>query len=100
MTSHFLKISLLAAVITASAIASAAARPGEIGEEAYACTSWAGAHEYSLASLTKRGGRIDKNCPIRIPKGSQVEVTNEDDDGFAVVTYRGKTWWIDDARLK
>ena len=43
---------------------------------------------------------MDKNCPIRISKGQAVDVTNEDDDGYTVVTYRGKTWWVDNDRVK
>ena len=100
MTRTFLKTGLLAAVIAISALASAKARPGVISAETYACTSWAAAHEYSLASLRPSGGRMDKNCPIRISKGQAVDVTNEDDDGYTVVTYRGKTWWVDNDRVK
>ena len=29
-----------------------------------------------------------------------MDVTNEDDDGYTVVTYRGKTWWVDNERVK
>ena len=43
---------------------------------------------------------MNKNCPIRISKGQAVDVTNEDDDGYTVVTYRGKTWWVDNERVK
>jgi hypothetical protein len=100
MTGTFLKTSLLAAVIASGALASAEARPGVISAETYACTSWAAAHEYSLASLRPSGGRMDKNCPIRIAKGQAVDVTNEDDERYMVVTYRGKTWWVDNDRVK
>ncbi len=43
---------------------------------------------------------MDKNCPIRISKSQAVDVTNEDDDGYIVVTYRGKTWWVDNEHVK
>jgi uncharacterized protein len=76
------------------------ARPGVIRAETYACTSWAAAHEYTMQSLTPKGGRINKNCPIRLPQGAKVDVVNEDDDGYAVVTHRGKTWWVDDERVR
>jgi hypothetical protein len=101
MTTRILvKIGGLAVAFVISTFASADARHGVISAETYACTSWAAAHEYSLASLRPSGGRMDKNCPIRISKGVSVEVTNEDDDGYTVVTYRGKTWWVDNERVK
>ena len=94
------KTGALAVALAIGTITVADARPGVISAETYACISWAAAHEYTLASLRPKGGQIDKNCPIRISKGTPVEVTNEDDDGYAVVTYQGKTWWIDDERVK
>jgi len=92
-----LKTGVFAAAL---AIGSAHARPGVISAETYACTSWAAAHEYTLQSLRPKGGQISQNCPIRISKGATVDVTNEDDDGYTVVTYRGKTWWVDNERVK
>lgn len=100
MTRVSLKIGVLAAALAIGTLAPADARPGVISAETYACTSWAAAHEYTLASLRPSGGRMDKNCPIRISKGQAVDVTNEDDDGYTVVTYRGKTWWVDNERVK
>lgn len=100
MTRTFLKAVVLAAIIAIGASAAAEARPGVISAETYACISWAAAHEYSLASLRPSGGKMDKNCPIRIAKGQAVDVTNEDDEGYTVVTYRGKTWWVDNDRVK
>lgn len=100
MTRTFLNTGLLATVIASGALASAQARPGVISAETYACTSWAAAHEFTLQSLRPSGGRMDKNCPIRISKGQAVDVTNEDDDGYTVVTYRGRTWWVDNERVK
>lgn len=100
MTRTFLKTGLLAAVIASGALATAEARPGLVTADTYACISWAAAHEYSLASLRPSGGKMDKNCPIRIAKGQAVEVTSEDDEGYMVVTYRGKTFWVDNDRVK
>jgi hypothetical protein len=36
-------------------------------------------------------------CP---PEGAKVDVVKEDDDGCAVVTHRGKTWWVDGERVR
>ena len=66
----------------------------------YACTSWGAAHEYTMQSLTPKGGQISKNCPIRLPQGAKIDVINEDDDGYAVVAHRGKTWWVDGERVR
>ncbi len=99
MTRTSLKIGLLAAALAICTLTPAAARPGVISAETYACISWAAAHEYSLQSLRPSGGQMNKNCPIRISKGAPVEVTNEDDEGYTVVTYRGKTLWVDNERV-
>jgi|APMI01.1.fsa_nt_gi hypothetical protein len=90
----------VAVILTLPAATPAEARPGVVMAETYACVSWAAAHEYTLRSLTPKGGRIDKNCPTRLPKGTKVDVVQEDDEGYAVVTHRGKTWWVDDARVR
>jgi len=90
----------LAVALVVCMMTLAQARPRVISAETYACTSWAAAHEYTLQSLRPTGGQMNKNCPIRISKGASVDVTNEDDDGYAVVTYRGKTWWVDNERVK
>jgi hypothetical protein len=95
-----LNTSGLAVALAACMGTLAYARSGVISAETYACTSWAAAHEYTLQSLRPTGGQINKNCPIRISKGQIVDVTNEDDDGYTVVTYRGKTWWVDNERVK
>jgi hypothetical protein len=100
MTRVLLNISVLVVVLAIRTTTPADARPGVIRAETYACTSWAAAHEYTMQSLTPKGGQINKNCPIRLPQGAKVEVVNEDDDGYAVVTHRGKTWWVDDARVR
>jgi len=100
MTRTFLKSGLLAVALAVTASASAEARPGVISAETYACISGAAAHEYTLQSLRPKGGQMNRNCPIRISKGEAVDVTSEDDDGYSVVTYRGKTWWVDNERVK
>jgi hypothetical protein len=100
MSRMLLKVGVLAAALAIGPSASADARPGVISAETYACTSWGAAHEYTMQSLTPKGGQISRNCPIRLSKGTPVDVTNEDDDGYAVVTHRGKTWWIDNERVK
>jgi hypothetical protein len=100
MTRVLLKIGVLAVVLAIRTTTSADARPGVIKAETYACTSWGAAHEYTLQSLTPKGGQFSKNCPIRLPAGTKVDVVNEDDEGYAVVTHRGKTWWVDGERVR
>jgi hypothetical protein len=78
----------------------AQSRSGLIKAETYACTSWGAAHEYTMQSLTPKGGQINKNCPIRLPKGTKVDVINDDDEGYAVVTHRGRIWWVDGERVQ
>ena len=79
----------------------AQSRPGVIKTEAYACITWNAAYWYTIQSLTPKSGQMDRNCPIRLPKGTKVEVIKEEDeDGYAVVKHRGKTWWIDGERLQ
>ena len=100
MIGTFLKTGLLAALIAIGALASANARPGVISVETYACTSWGAAHQYTMQSLTPKGGQMNRYCPIRISKGAPVDIINEFDDGYAVVIHRGKTWWVDNERVK
>ena len=95
-----LKSGLLVVALAILFATPAESRPGVIKAETYACTSWGAAHEYTLQSLTPKGGQIDKNCPIRLSKGTKVDVINDDDDGYAVVTRRGKTWWVDGERVR
>ena len=91
---------LLAAAFAILLTTPAECRSGVIIAETYACTSWGAAHEYTLQSLTPKGGQFSKNCPIRLPKGTKVDVINDFDDGYAVVTRRGKTWWVDSERVQ
>jgi hypothetical protein len=100
MSKLFLKISVVVIVLAIPATAPADARPGVIRVETYACTSWGAAHQYTMQSLTPKGGQVNKNCPIRLPEGAKVDVVNEDDHGYAVVTHRGKTWWVDGERVR
>jgi hypothetical protein len=100
MTRALLKTGVLVFVLAIRAATSAEAQPGTVTIETYACTSWGAAHEYTLQSLTPKGGQINKNCPIRLSRGTKVDVVQEDDDGYAVVTYRGKTWWVDGERVR
>ena len=100
MTKALLKIGMLAGVLAIHAATPADARPGVIRAETYACTGWGAAHEYTMQSLTPKGGQFSKNCPIRLPRGTKVDVVKEDDDGYAVVTHRGKTWWVDGERVR
>jgi hypothetical protein len=100
MTRVLLKTGFLAAALAVVALTSAQARPGVISAETYACTSWGAAHQYTMQSLTPKGGQINRYCPIRLPKGTPVDVSNEDDDGYAVVTHRRKTWWVDGERVR
>jgi hypothetical protein len=95
-----LKIGVLVIILAIRSTMPADARSGVIRAETYACTSWGAAHEYTLQSLTPKGGQINKNCPIRLPEGAKVDVVNEDDEGYAVVTHRGKTWWVDGERVR
>lgn len=95
-----LKFGSLAAVFTFLLTTPVQSRSGVIKAETYACISWDAAHWYTLQSLTPKGGQIDKNCPIRLPKGTKVDVINDDEDGYAVVKHRGKTWWVDGERVQ
>ena len=95
-----LKFGSLAAALTILLATPVQSRSGVIKAETYACISWDAAHWYTLQSLTPKGGQIDKNCPIRLPKGTKVDVINDDEDGYAVVKHRGKTWWVDGERVQ
>jgi hypothetical protein len=94
------KFSSLATALAILFTTPAESRPGLIKAETYACTSWGAAHEYTMQSLTPKGGQFSKNCPIRLPKGTKVDVINDNDDGYAIVTRRRKTWWVDWERVR
>jgi hypothetical protein len=95
-----LKTGGLAVALATCTMALANARPGVISVETYACTSWGAAHQYTMQSLTPKGGQMNRYCPIRLSKGTPVDIMNEFDDGYAVVTHRGKRWWVDNERVK
>jgi len=87
---------LLLTLALASSMAQAAGRKATIARNTFACTEWAGWHEYTLASLTPQGVRPGPHCPIRIGAGAKVEVVEEaDESGAAQVKYRGKIWTVD-----
>jgi hypothetical protein len=90
------------ALALAASIGAAFARSGVITREAYACTSWAAAYEYTRASLTKEGAQANKRCPIRLSVGTRVEmvISDENGDGYVEVSVKGRKWWIDDERVK
>ena len=100
MTHAWLKTGALVIVLAIRMASPAEARPGMIKAETYACTGWGAAHEYTLQSLTPKGGQINKNCPIRISRGTKVDIVQDDDEGYAVVTYQGKRWWVDGERVR
>jgi len=87
-------------VVLAASMSAAFAKPGVITREAYACTSWAGAYAYTLASLTKLGAKANKSCPIRLPPGTKVEIIATEDNNYVVVIVDGRKWWIDGERVK
>jgi hypothetical protein len=92
---------ILCGALHAAPFAAASDRETTMAREAFACTSWAGWREYVQASLTPRGARPDARCPIRIPVGAKVIVVDEDaGQGAAEVRYRGKTWFVDEQRLR
>jgi hypothetical protein len=87
-------------VVLAASISAAFAKPGVITRETFACTSWAGAYAYTLASLTERGAKANKNCPIRFSAGTKVEIIETDDNNYVIVFVDGRKWWIDGERVK
>ena len=80
--------------------APAVAKTVTVRQTTPACTSWAGWHEWSLASLRPRGARYNKHCPLSIDKGQKVEVIDEDaGEGAVTVRWRGKVWFVDADRV-
>jgi hypothetical protein len=90
------------ALALAASMGAASAKSGIITREAFACTSWAGAYEYTRTSLTKEGAKANKRCPIRLAAGTRVEmvVSDENGDGYVEVSVKGRKWWIDEERVK
>jgi hypothetical protein len=88
-------ISLMAWPASASA-----ERTSAINRATTACVSWAAWREYGQASLTARGARMSRLCPIRIPAKAKVVVMDEDAGaGASEIRHRGKTWFVDAQRL-
>lgn len=95
------KTVLIAVALIAGSPALAAERMTTINRETFVCVSWAGWHEYGLASLRPRGARMSKHCPRRLAAGTKVVVVEEDAGaGASEIRYRGKTWFVDAQRLK
>jgi hypothetical protein len=106
MMSLELRVAVFAAALitlplSASTPAVSTERMTTTSQEAFICVSWAAWREYGLASLTARGAQMSKNCPLRLAAGTKVTVVEEDAEaGASVIRYRGKTWFIDNQRLK
>ncbi len=95
------KAVLITAALIAGSPAVAAERMTTLNRETFICVSWAGWHEYGLASLTAKGARMSKHCPRRLAAGTKVVVVEEDAGaGASEIRYRGKTWFVDNQRLK
>jgi hypothetical protein len=95
------KIAVLPTMILSVSIVVAAERSAVIVDrDAFACTSWAAWHDYTLASLTPKGARVSKLCPIRLKPGTRVEVLEDDSgEGASFVRAAGKEWYVDAQRL-
>lgn len=66
----------------------------------FACTSWAAWREFTQASLTAKGARYGKTCPIRLKAGQKVEIVEDDAGaGASAVKADGKTWYVDNDKL-
>jgi hypothetical protein len=93
---------VLGAFALAASTGAAFARQGVITRDAFACTSWAAAYEYTRTSLTRGGAKANKRCPIRLPAGTKVEMvaSDENGDGYVQVSVNGRKWWVDEERVK
>lgn len=66
----------------------------------FACTSWAAWREFTQASLTAKGARYGKACPIHLKAGQKVEIVEDDAGaGASAVKADGKTWYVDNDKL-
>jgi hypothetical protein len=93
---------IAAALITLSPVTPAlpAERMTTISRDAYICDSWAAWREYGLASLSPRGARMNKSCPLRLAARTKVTVVDEDaGEGASEIRYQGKSWFVDNQRL-
>ncbi len=94
------RMAVIVAALLAGTSAWSAEREMTISREVFACTSWAGWHEYGLASLTARGARMNRHCPIRIAAKTKVVVVDEDaGEGASEIRYQGKSWFVDSQQL-
>jgi hypothetical protein len=99
LTSWARHLAVIAALLGCSP-ASSAERVTTVRQEAFACTSWAAWREYGAASLTARGARPSRHCPLRIPAKARVAVVDEDAGaGASEVRYKGRRWFVDNQRL-
>jgi hypothetical protein len=95
------KLSIAAGALAALMFcAPALGKTAIVTQETPACTSWAGWHEWVLASLRPKGARFNKFCPTSIDKGTKVEVIEADNgEGAATIRWRNKTWYTHADRL-
>ena len=78
----------------------AMAKTARVTANTPACTSWAGWHDWLLASLTPKGASLNRSCPSYISKGTRVEVIEDDDgEGAATIRWKDKTWFTHADRL-
>ncbi len=95
------KVATIVVVLIAGNPAASAERMATISREAFACVSWAAWHEYGLASLTARGARMGKSCPLRLAAGTKVVVVDEDAGaGASEIRFRRQNWFVDSQRLR
>jgi hypothetical protein len=91
---------LIAIALTAWAAPAFAERETRTAKPVVACTSWAAWREFGQASLTARGARMSKHCPVRLAAGAKVVVVDEDAGaGASEIRFRGRIWFVDAQRL-
>ena len=94
------RLVIVATILLATGAANSAERVTTTSQAAFACVSWAAWHEYGLASLSARGARASKLCPLRLPAGTKVVVVEDDaGEGASEIRYRSKSWFVDNQRL-
>jgi len=97
----FSKTLIVSGLLGIASTAIAAEQTKTVAKETYACVSWAAWHDYSQASLTAKGARASKLCPIRIAAKSKVILVEDDaGEGASQVSYQGKDWYVDADALK
>ncbi len=95
------------AVIAAALLGWPAAAPGAsermtvLLRPATACVSWAAWREHGQASLTTKGARRDRHCPIRLAAKTRVSVIEEDaGEGASRIRHLGQIWFVDAQELE